>query len=624
MTTVSFLQLRPAASVSDIWASTRRREGTLVVEVDTPGLADIEQAQRGGLLLASGTAELNAPAYVVPTGATVDLVKRSVEGWRITIVDSDDRMAVAESLAISRAAFLRTARSTVDDAVEMVTLPGSHGASVSVFIDTVDDGVDAVRRGARDLLLRGWDTESIGGLRDALEGVSLIERTAFPIGISYDEAANALEPGAFSAYLNQIDGSGRARPRGEWAPGKDMGTPQPETRISTAWRDAAWNEGERAMVVEASEPIKPILERALDGVAPTRDEVEILFSAFGADVEAIADAADRLRERIVGDDVTFIVNRNINYTNQCYFKCGFCAFSKGPRSLDLRETPYLMSIDDVVDRSQEAWDLGATEVCLQGGIHPDFTGQFYIDLVTDIKKRLPDLHIHGFTPLEVWQGAQTLGVSVRELLVRLKAAGLGTLPGTAAEILDDDVRLTLCPDKIRTSQWSEVMVTAHDVGLQTTSTIMFGHVDGPRSWANHIEVLREIQRRTGGFTEFVPLPFVHMGSPIWLRGQSRPGPTWDEVILMHAVSRIAFIGLIDNIQASWVKLGLDGAEALLRSGCNDMGGTLMDESISRAAGAAHGTEVSAADFQDVISDLDRTPVRRSTTYNPIEVGLTIE
>jgi 7,8-didemethyl-8-hydroxy-5-deazariboflavin synthase CofH subunit len=624
MKTVTFLQLRPATSVTDIWASTRRREGTLVVEVDSPSLSDIEQAQRGGLLLASGTAELNAPAYVVTPDRVGDLVKRSVEGWRITIVDSDDRMAVAEWLAFSRAAFLRTARSTVASAAALVTLPGSPGAVVSVYVDTVTDAVDALHNGAGDLLLRGWNTESIGELRDALDGVSLVERTAFPIGVPYDHTAQALEPGAVSAYLNQVDGSGRARPREEWAPGKDMETPQPESRLSTAWRDAAWNERERAVSGDASESIKPILERALDGVAPTRDEVETLFSAFGADVEAIADVADQLRERIVGDDVTFIVNRNINYTNQCYFKCGFCAFSKGPRSLDLRETPYLMSIDDVVDRSQEAWDRGATEVCLQGGIHPDFTGQFYIDLVAAIKYQLPGLHIHGFTPLEVWQGAETLGVGVRELLVRLKAAGLGTLPGTAAEILDDDVRLTLCPDKIRTSQWSEVMVTAHEVGLQTTSTIMFGHVDGPASWANHIEVLRQIQRRTGGFTEFVPLPFVHMGSPIWLRGQSRPGPTWDEVILMHAVSRIAFIGLIDNIQASWVKIGLDGAEVLLRSGCNDMGGTLMDESISRAAGASHGTEVFAADFRDVISDLDRTPVRRSTTYNPIEVGLTIE
>jgi len=624
MTTVTFLQLRPATSVSDIWASTRRREGTLVVEADNPGLSDIEQAQRGGLLLASGATELNAPAYVVTPEATHELVRGSIDGWRITIVDTGDRMAVAEALAFSRAAFLRTARSIVAASVELVSMPGGTGAAVSVFVDTVDDGVEAVSAGARDLLLRGWDSESIGELRDALNGMDLIERTAFPVGIGYDTVAAALEPGAFSAYLNQIDGSGRARPRGDWAPGKDMDTPQPETRISTAWRDGAWTEDARAMAVDSSPHIRAILDRALDGTAPMRDEVEVLFGAYGADVEAIADVADRLRERIVGDDVTFVVNRNINYTNQCYFKCGFCAFSKGPRSLDLRETPYLMTIDEVVERSQEAWDLGATEVCLQGGIHPDFTGQFYIDLVTAIKDRLPGLHIHGFTPLEVWQGAETLGVSVRELLERLKAAGLGTLPGTAAEILDDDVRLTLCPDKIRTSQWSEVMVTAHEVGLQTTSTIMFGHVDGPRSWANHIEVLRQIQRRTGGFTEFVPLPFVHMGSPIWLRGQARPGPTWDEVILMHAVSRIAFIGLIDNIQASWVKLGLDGAEALLRSGCNDMGGTLMDESISRAAGASHGTGVSVADFRDVISDLDRTPVRRSTTYDPIEVGLTIE
>jgi FO synthase len=349
----------------------------------------------------------------------------------------------------------------------------------------------------------------------------------------------------------------------------------------------------------------------------------MLFRSHGTDVEAIADAADILRERTVGDDVTFVVNRNINYTNQCYFKCGFCAFSKGPRSLSLRGEPYLLTIDEVVERSSEAWARGATEVCLQGGIHPDFTGQFYIDLVAAIKAEIPDMHIHGYTPLEIWQGAETAGVTVRELLVALKDAGLGTLPGTAAEILDDDVRRTLCPDKIRTAQWSEVMLTAHDIGLRTTSTMMFGHVDGPRSWANHIEVLRDIQRRTGGFTEFVPLPFVHMGSPIWLKGLARPGPTWDEVILVHAVSRIAFLGLIDNIQASWVKLGLQGAAALLRSGCNDVGGTLMDESISRAAGASHGTEVTAADFRDAILDLDRNPVRRNTVYQAIESGIVL-
>ncbi|GMR02283.1 MAG: hypothetical protein BMS9Abin20_0612 [Acidimicrobiia bacterium] len=623
MNRVTFLQIRPASGVNEIWASTRRNEGTLVAEVGAPALTDIESAQRGGLLLASGSPEIESPAYVVPPSMASALTRRGVAGWRITVTDNGDRMGVMEAIVFSRAAFLRTSRSRVAEAAQMTGLPGGATA-VSVFVDTVNDAVEAIDKGASDLLLRGWDSESIGELRDALPQGCLVERTAFPIDMGYDEVAAALDAGAFSAYLNQIDGSGRARPRSGWAPGKDMDTPQPESRISTAWPDQAWRERAAAQLTDASTEIAGILERALEGEAPTRDEVEILLTAHGADVEAIADVADALREQIVGDAVTFVVNRNINYTNQCYFKCGFCAFSKGPRSLDLRGKPYLMSIDEVVERSREAWQVGATEVCLQGGIHPDFTGQFYIDLVTAIKADLPDIHIHGFTPLEVWQGAATAGLSVREFLVRLKDAGLGTLPGTAAEILDDDVRVTLCPDKIRTAQWADVMVTAHEVGLQTTATIMFGHVDGPRSWANHIEVVRAIQRRTGGFTEFVPLPFVHMGSPIWLQGKSRPGPTWDEVILIHAVARIAFIGLIDNIQASWVKLGLDGAEALLRSGCNDMGGTLMDESISRAAGASHGTEVSVVDFQNVISDLDRNPMRRSTTYEPIEVGLTIE
>ncbi|GMQ98605.1 MAG: hypothetical protein BMS9Abin17_1125 [Acidimicrobiia bacterium] len=623
MSTVSFLQVRPASSVNEIWASTRRIEGTLVAEVESPALADIEGAQRGGLLLASGSPDLDAPAYVVDPSMSSALTKRGVPGWRITITDSGDRMDVMNAVAFSRAGFLRTSRSRVARACEIAGLPGSSTA-VSVFVDTVSDGVEAVSKGAGDLLLRGWDSESIGELRDALPPGALVERTAFPIGLAYDQVAAELGAGAFSAYLNQIDGSGRARPRSEWAPGKDMETPRSETRMSAAWADAAWRQRDGSQFPDSSDTIAAILERAIRGDAPTRDEIEVLFAAHGSDVEAIADAADTIRKNIVGDDVTFVVNRNINYTNQCYFKCGFCAFSKGPRSLDLRGEPYLLSIDEVVERSQEAWDRGATEVCLQGGIHPEFTGQFYIDLVSAIKAQLPDLHIHGYTPLEVWQGAETAGMTVRELLVALKNAGLGTLPGTAAEILDDDVRLTLCPDKIRTSQWAEVMITAHEIGLKTTSTIMFGHVDGPRSWANHIEVIRQIQRRTAGFTEFVPLPFVHMGSPIWLRGQARPGPTWDEVVLMHAVARIAFVGLIDNIQASWVKLGLEGAETLLRSGCNDMGGTLMDESISRAAGASHGTEVTVADFRDVISDLDRQPVRRTTTYEAIEVGLRIE
>ena len=309
-----------------------------------------------------------------------------------------------------------------------------------------------------------------------------------------------------------------------------------------------------------------ILARSLDGNPPSVGEIERLFRARGHEVDVVASAADQIRQRVAGDVVSFVVNRNINYTNQCYFRCGFCAFSKGPRSLNLRGDPYLMTVPQVVERSVEAWERGATEVCLQGGIHPDFTGDFYVTVVESIKEYLPDMHIHGFTPLEVWQGAETLGVPVRDFLVRLRDAGLGTLPGTAAEILDDDVRLHLCPDKIRTSQWAEVMITAHELGLQSTSTIMFGHIDSPRSWANHLEVLRQIQRRTGGITELVPLPFVHMGAPIFLKGRSRKGPTWDEVVLVHAVGRIALDGLIPNIQASWVKLGLDAGVRLLDAG----------------------------------------------------------
>jgi FO synthase len=622
MNTITFLQLRPADTVNEIWASTRRREGTLAVELVSPSRSDIEDAQRGGLLVIARDEDVEAPAYALQPNQIHRLRKGSVDGWRITVVDEGSSMEVLDAIAFTRATFLRTARSRVADAAARLDLPGWQ-VTVSTFADTVEDAIAAVSDGATDLVLRDWDTERIGELRDALAPDSLIERTVFPVGIDYDDAADVLEAGAFAAYLNQIDGSGRARPRVEWAPGKDMGIPKPDTRVSTAWSDETWLEGRRATVEDASPAVRRILERSLDGTTPTRDEVETLFRADGSDVEAIASAADVIRASTVGDDVTFVVNRNINYTNQCYFKCGFCAFSKGPRSLDLRGEPYLMTIDEVVGRSAEAWEKGATEVCLQGGIHPDFTGEFYLDVVAAVKDRVPDMHIHGFTPLEIWQGAQTSGITVRDLLVRLRDAGLGTLPGTAAEILDDDVRLTLCPDKIRTSQWADVMLTAHDIGLRTTATMMFGHVDGPRSWANHIEVVREIQQRTGGFTEFVPLPFVHMGAPIWLRGKSRPGPTWDEVILVHAVARIAFIGLIDNIQASWVKLGLDGAEFLLRSGCNDVGGTLMDESISRAAGASHGTEVTAGDFMDLILDLDRHPVRRNTVYEPIESGIQI-
>jgi len=235
-------------------------------------------------------------------------------------------------------------------------------------------------------------------------------------------------------------------------------------------------------------------------------------------------------------------------------------------------------------------------------------------VVRAVKEAAPGIHVHGFTPLEVWQGAETLGIPVRDFLGRLRDAGLGTLPGTAAEVLDDRIRAHLCPDKITTAQWAAVMVEAHRSGLRSTATLMFGHVDDPASWAAHLEVIRAVQRRTGGFTEFVPLPFVHMGAPIYLRGESRPGPTWDEVVLVHAVARIALDGLIPNVQASWVKLGLDGAAALLDAGVNDLGGTLTDESISRAAGAGHGQWVAPEVLERAVADAGRIPVRRTTRY----------
>lgn len=617
-TTVTFLRLRPADSINELWAATRRREGTTTVEVVSLDDGDRRGAIAGGLLPVASAGDVEPAGWVVDPARALQLGRDRTAGWRLTVVHGDDRMLTLDALARTHAAFLRTGRSRVAEAVDLVSLPGVS-ARASVFVDSVDEAVVAVQQGAGDLLLRDWDTERIGALRDALGGDVLVERTALPLGVSIDDARAHLDPELFRAYLAQVDASGAARPRYDWAPGKDLPAPVPPHRFSAAWPDEAWTgAGGAEPDLSRIEPeLAAILGRAREGTAPTRDEVERLFSARGSEVEAVAHVADELRRRVNGDTVTYVVNRNINYTNQCYFRCGFCAFSKGPRSLNMREDPYLMTVPQVVERSVEAWNRGATEVCLQGGIHPEFTGDFYVAVVEAIKARLPDMHIHGFTPLEVWQGAETLGTSVAGFLTRLRDAGLGTLPGTAAEILDDRVRTHLCPDKIRTSQWAEVMITAHELGLPSTSTIMFGHIDDPAAWANHVETLRRVQQRTGGITEFVPLPFVHMGAPIYTMGRSRPGPTWDEVVLVHAVSRIAFHGLIDNIQASWVKLGIEAGVRLLDAGCNDLGGTLMDEIISRSAGAAHGTFLDAADFEAAIVAAGRQPLQRTTVYEPL-------
>jgi FO synthase len=364
--------------------------------------------------------------------------------------------------------------------------------------------------------------------------------------------------------------------------------------------------------------IAEVLAGVRNGQPVGEDEIVDLFAARGPEVVAVAEVADELRREAVGDTVTYVRNRNINYTNVCTFKCRFCGFSKGPLSLNLRGSPYLLTLDDIAERSREAWERGATEVCLQGGIHPDFDGDYYVDVARAVKAAVPEIHVHGFTALEVTEGARRLGEPLDAYLRRLMDAGLRSLPGTAAEILDDPVREILCPDKITTDEWLECHRVAHGVGLRSNVTIMFGAVESPRSWARHILRTRALQAETGGFTEFVGLPFVHMAAPIYLQRKARRGPTFREVLLMHAVARIAYRGLIDNVQFSWVKLGSGAAVQLLRAGCNDLGGTLMDENISRAAGATHGQEMTPEDFAEMIAPLGRTLAERTTLYAPIE------
>ena len=391
---------------------------------------------------------------------------------------------------------------------------------------------------------------------------------------------------------------------------------------SSQWYSGATNTPDLLIEGRSSERVSGRVGELLRGVEMGQrleeDDIVALFGARGAEVRAIAALADRFREETVGEDVTWVHNRNINYTNVCTFKCKFCGFSKGPLSLNLRGKPYLLTLDDIAERAREAWNLGATEVTLQGGIHPDFDGDYYIDVAHAVRDAVPDMHIHGFTALEVTEGARRLGQSLEDYLRRLKAAGLASLPGTAAEILDDEVRAVLCPDKINTEEWLECHRAAHKIGLRSNITIMFGSVESPRSWARHMVVTRALQEETGGFTEFVGLPFVHMASPIYLQRKARRGPTFRETVLMHAIARIVYHGLIDNVQVSWTKIGVEGARQLLRSGCNDLGGTLMDENISRAAGASHGQKMTEEAFGSLISPLDRRLVQRSTLYARVE------
>jgi FO synthase len=389
-------------------------------------------------------------------------------------------------------------------------------------------------------------------------------------------------------------------------------------------RDDDWAPGlpaetkPRPVLLSSVDPaIEAALAKAVSGRRLDEAEIVRLFAARDADYERVVTVADELRRAVSGDVVRYVVNRNINYTNICYYRCKFCAFSKGKMHENLRGTPYDLDMSEIVRRSEEAWERGATEVCLQGGIHPDYTGATYVNICRAIKAAVPGMHIHAFSPLEVTQGAATLGLSLTEFLVQLKDAGLGTLPGTAAEILDDEIRAIICPDKINTQEWVDVARAAHALGLRTTSTIMYGHVEGPLNWARHLLVLRDLQAETGGFTEFVPLPFVHMEAPMYLRGMARKGPTLREAVLMHAVGRLVLHPLITNIQTSWVKMGPEGAAMCLNAGANDMGGTLMNESISRAAGTQHGQEFPPEAMERLVTSIGRLPMQRSTAYGPV-------
>ncbi len=427
-------------------------------------------------------------------------------------------------------------------------------------------------------------------------GKDLVERLAvYPRYCR--ETANWQDASLTARVIRAADTQGFAR-TDSWSPGQDGPIPE-------------YSHNRPAL---ASSRIGRIVCAAANGETLDESEIVALFSARGSQFEAVCAAADDLRKGAVGDTVRYVVNRNINYTNVCAYRCHFCAFSKGKAHENLRGQPYDIAIEEVVRRAHEARDRGATEVCMQGGIHPDYTGETYLALCRAVKSALPDMHIHAFSPLEVTHGAQTLGVSIEEFLGRLRDAGLSTLPGTAAEILDDEIRALICPDKLTSDEWLNVVETAHCIGFRTTATIMFGHVEGYEHWARHLLRIRDLQQRTHGFTEFVPLPFVHMEAPMYLRGHARKGPTFRETVLMHAVARLALHPVIPNIQVSWVKLGEDAVRACLAAGANDLGGTLMNESISRAAGTAHGQEMLPERMDALITRCGRIAKQRTTLY----------
>jgi FO synthase len=458
---------------------------------------------------------------------------------------------------------------------------------------------------------RAWPALSILRAATEADGHTLAPRLTLYPEFALDPARWLSDPMRFPV-LNASDAEGLGRDH-PWSSGGETLPPE----LLTPATGSVTGPPSTVPLPSSGSAVGEVLASVVAGGEVDEDQIVTLFSARGPEVRAVAEVADALRAEIIGDEVTFVANRNINYTNVCTFKCKFCAFSKGPLSLNLRGTPYLLELSEISDRVREAEVLGATEVCLQGGIHPKFDGDYYLEVIKAVREASDTIHIHGFTALEVTEGARRNGVPLSEYLTTLRDAGLKTLPGTAAEILDDEVRAVLCPDKINTEEWLYAHRTAHSVGLRSNVTIMFGAIEQPRSWARHLTRTRALQRETGGFTEFVPLPFVHMATPIYLQKKSRRGPTFRETLLMHAVGRIAYRDTIENIQISWVKMGAEGVRQLLRAGVNDLGGTLMDENISRAAGASHGQMMDADGFRAIVAPLGRTLAQRTTLYGRV-------
>ena len=591
---ISFLRIRPCDSDNEIYLNSRKKEGTSSFYIDKT--VDLEKIHKKDFQTISDTKLDESFQWFVTYKNWKEF--EDVDSHRIVYRSSNKLENDMEVITRLNPSYVLL--TDLENIKFLKSIQPSLNFKISKYVNSIEEAKESMAKGVQDLWLRDWSYKEIKELKNT-SNFELFERTLFSL-VDVNKARKLLSKIQFTNFLQLRDVRGYKRFPTNWSPGSGKEIPKLNGltyNVSSSFK---------------STNFEKILSKAQEGNEISNDELEELFKTSGKYINKIAEVADNLNRSINKDDVTFVKNRNINYTNQCYFKCGFCGFSKGPKSLNLKEKPYNLEPQEVVKRSVEAFNDGASEVCLQGGIHPEYTGKFYLELVKQIKKEVPDLHIHGFTPLEIWQGAETINLSVEDYLTLLKDAGLNTLPGTAAEILDNRIRKYLCPDKITSEQWGYVMEVAHSLEIKSTATIMFGHIDDIKSWVNHFDLIKRIQKRTKGFTEIVPLPFVHMGSPIFLQGKSMPGPTWDEVTLIHALARIYFYGSVDNIQASWVKLGHDGASKLLHAGVNDLGGTLINENISRASGADHGQHTTDIEFVELIEKSNKKPFLRNTLY----------